>query len=216
MDLLEAAGYEVVLADKVCCGRPMISKGMLERARENARINVQRLYSFARDGVPIVGTEPSCLLTLRDEYPDLLRNEESRTVAQNSYLLEELLVKLQREGELDLEFSSAPQKVLFHGHCHQKAAVGTAASVAALKLVPGLEVEVIDSGCCGMAGSFGYEKEHYEMSMAIGERRLFPTVRSNPEARIAITGFSCRHQVMDGTGREPEHVAEILRSALAG
>ena len=216
VELLEAAGYEVVLADKVCCGRPMISKGMLERARENARINVERLYSFAREGVPIVGTEPSCLLTLRDEYPDLLRNEESRTVAQNSYLLEELLVKLQRDGELGLEFSSTPQKVLFHGHCHQKAAVGTTASVAALKLVPGLEVEVVDSGCCGMAGSFGYEKEHYEMSMAIGERRLFPAVRSNPEARIAITGFSCRHQVMDGTGREPEHVAEILRSALVG
>ncbi len=215
MDLLEAAGYEVVLADKVCCGRPMISKGMLERARENARINVERLYSYAREGVPIVGTEPSCLLTLRDEYPDLLRNEESRTVAQNSYLLEELLVKLQREGELDLEFNSTPQKVLFHGHCHQKAAVGTAASVAALKLVPGLEVEVIDSGCCGMAGSFGYEKEqHYEM--AIGERRLFRRCAPQSGSAIAITGFSCRHQVMDGTGREPEHVAEILRSALAG
>ncbi len=213
-ELLESLGYRVVLAEKVCCGRPMISKGMLGKAKENARVNVERLYQFAKDGIPILGTEPSCLLTLRDEYPDLLGTEESRIVAENTYLLEELIVKLQREGKLNLEFKETEEKVLFHGHCHQKAAIGTAASVEALSLVPGLKVEVVDSGCCGMAGAFGYEKEHYEVSMDIGERSLFPTVRANPESRIAITGFSCRHQVQDGTNRKAEHVVEILRSLL--
>ena len=214
VELLEAAGYQVVLADKVCCGRPMISKGMLEKAREHARINVERLYPLAQAGIPIVGCEPSCLLTLRDEYPDLLRSAEATVVAQNSFLLDELLVKLHGQGELDLRFKETPERVLFHGHCHQKALVGTEASIAALRLVAGLEIEEIDSGCCGMAGAFGYEKEHYEISMAIGERALFPAVRSAPEARIAVTGVSCRNQVQDGTGRRPEHVAEVLRRAL--
>ena len=216
VELLEAAGYQVVLADTVCCGRPMISKGLLERARENAGTNVERLFPYAQAGVPIIGCEPSCLLTLRDEYPDLLRSQEATVVAENSFLLDEFLVKLHHEGKLDLSFKETPGRVLFHGHCHQKALVGSAASMSALRLVPGLQVEEIDSGCCGMAGAFGYEKEHYDISMAIGERRLLPAVRSEPGARIAITGVSCRHQVMDGTGRHPEHVAEILRGALAG
>ena len=214
VELLEAAGYQVVLADKVCCGRPMISKGLLERARVNARTNVERLYPHAQAGVPIIGCEPSCLLTLRDEYPDLLGTQEARVVAENSFLLEEFLIKLHQDGQLDLRFKETPDRVVFHGHCHQKALVGTAASVAALRLVPGLQVEEVDSGCCGMAGAFGYEKEHYDISMAIGERRLFPAVRSAPEARIVITGVSCRHQVRDGTGRRPEHVAEVLWEAL--
>jgi len=214
VELLEAAGYEVVLADKVCCGRPMISKGLLEQARENARTNVERLYPYAEVGVPIIGCEPSCLLTLKDEYPDLVRSPEARVVANSSYLFEEFLTKLHDDGQLDLTFKETRDKVLLHGHCHQKALVGSAVSAAALRLIPGLEVEEIDSGCCGMAGAFGYEREHYDMSMAIGEQRLFPAVRNAPEARIAITGFSCRHQVRDGTGRQAEHVVEILRGAL--
>ena len=214
VELLEAAGYDVVLADKVCCGRPMISKGLLEQARENARTNVARLYPYAEAGVPIIGCEPSCLLTLKDEYPDLVGGPEARVVADNSYLLDQFLTKLHDDGQLDLTFKETRDKVLLHGHCHQKALVGSAVSAAALRLVPGLEVEEVDAGCCGMAGAFGYEKEHYDMSMAIGETRLFPAVRNAPEARIAVTGFSCRHQVQDGTGRKPEHVVEILRGAL--
>ncbi len=215
VELLEAAGYQVVLADdQVCCGRPMISKGMLDKAREHAMTNVARLYPYVQAGVPIVGCEPSCLLTLRDEYPDFLRSPEARAVADHSYLLDEFLVKLHQEGQLDLRFKETPGKVLFHGHCHQKALVGSAASVAALRLIPGLQVEEVDAGCCGMAGTFGYEKEHYDISMAIGEQRLFPAVRSAQEAQIAITGISCRTQIQDGTGRRPEHVAEILREAL--
>ena len=214
VELLEAAGYRVTLADNVCCGRPMLSKGLLEQAAENAMINVERLLPYAQAGVPIVGCEPSCLLTLRDEYPDLVRTPEAKLVAENSFLLEELLVKLDSDGELGLRFMNTPDHVLFHGHCHQKALVGSETSVAALRLVPGLEVEEIDSGCCGMAGSFGYEKEHYDISMAIGELRLFPAVRDASEARIVTTGVSCRQQIEHGTRRRAEHVAEILRGAL--
>ena len=214
VELFEAAGYRVVLADIVCCGRPMLSKGLLEQAAENAMTNVERLLPYAQAGVPIVGCEPSCLLTLRDEYPDLVRTPEARLVADNSFLLEELLVKLDADGALGLRFMETPQRVLFHGHCHQKALVGSGASVAALRLVPGLEVEEVDSGCCGMAGSFGFEKEHYDISMAIGERRLFPAVRDATDARIVTTGVSCRQQIEHGTGRRAEHVAEVLRGAL--
>ena len=214
VELLEAAGYEVVLADKVCCGRPMLSKGMLERARDHARTNVDRLYPYAEAGVPIVGCEPSCLLTLRDEYPDLLRDDKARVVAEHAFLIDEFLVELHRHGELELRFKETAERVLLHGHCHQKALAGTAASLAALRLVPGLRVEEIDVGCCGMAGAFGYEREHYDISLAIGEQRLFPAVRDAPEARIAITGVSCRHQLRDGTGRRAQHLVEVLWEAL--
>ncbi|MSQ22216.1 MAG: FAD-binding oxidoreductase [Dehalococcoidia bacterium] len=214
VELLETAGFMVLLANPRCCGRPMISKGMLEKAKENARYNVELLFPYAQAGVPIIGCEPSCLLTLRDEYPDLLRSPEAKAVADHSYLLDEFLMKLHREGQLVLRFKETPGKVLFQGHCHQKALAGSADSLAALRLIPGLQVEEVDAGCCGMAGAFGYEKEHYDISMAIGERQLFPVVRSASEARIAITGFSCRIQVRDGTGRCPEHVAEILRAAI--
>ena len=214
VELLEAAGYEVVLADKVCCGRPMLSKGMLERARDHARTNVDRLYPYAEAGVPIVGCEPSCLLTLRDEYPDLLRDDKARVVAEYAFLIDEFLVELHRHGELELRFKETAERVLLHGHCHQKALAGTAASLAALRLVPGLRVEEIDVGCCGMAGAFGYEREHYDISLAIGEQRLFPAVRDAPEARIAITGVSCRHQLRDGTGRRAQHLVEVLWEAL--
>ena len=164
--------------------------------------------------MPIIGAEPSCLLALRDEYPDLLSTHESKVVAENSFLIEEFIVKLHNEGQLNLRFKETSERVLFHGHCHQKALIGTEASIEALKLVPGLQIDEVDAGCCGMAGAFGYEKEHYEISMAIGERRLFPSVRSAVNSRIAITGVSCRNQVRDGTGRRPEHVVEILRDAL--
>ncbi len=215
VELLESAGYQVVLADKVCCGRPMISKGMLDEAKRNAAINVARLLPFVRAGVPVVGCEPSCLSAIRDEYPDLLRTQEARVVAKNTFLLEELLMKLKNEGKLNLRFRETKGTVLFHGHCHQKALWGTTASLAALRLVPGLDVQEIDAGCCGMAGAFGYEKEHYDVSMKIGEQRLFPAVRSAPEdATIAVTGFSCTHQIADGTGRTPQHLAVVLREAL--
>jgi len=214
--LLERAGFQVTLVDRKCCGRPMISKGMLDMAKSNAQYNVDLLYPHVQRGAYVVGCEPSCLLTLRDEYPDLLRNPEADRVAEKSLLLEEFLQMLQEEGRLDLKFKETPKKVLFHGHCHAKALVGTEPAMAALRMVPGFQVEESDAGCCGMAGAFGYEKEHYDVSMTIGGQRLFPAVSStDQEDEAVITGISCRQQIQHGTGRTPRHLAEVLAEALA-
>ena len=224
VELLEAAGFQVELAnvttdgdaDMGCCGRPMISKGLLGEAAEAARKMVDLLYTFAQRDIPIIGFEPSCLLTFRDEYPELVPGEKSRKVAQQSYLIDEFLIMLQEKGELDLEFSDLPKQILFHGHCHQKASIGTASSIAALRLPPGYQVELVNAGCCGMAGSFGFEKEHYDISMQIGGQVLFPAVNAKgQEWEVAVTGVSCRQQVEDGTGRQARHLVEVLRDALA-
>ena len=216
VELLEAAGFRVTLANAGCCGRPMISKGLLDEAAAHARYNVDLLHAYAGQGIPIVGCEPSCLLTFRDEYPELLQDEKSRTVAAHTYMIDEFLVMLQDRGELNLEFSGPARKVLFHGHCHQKSLVGTASSLRALHLPPGYQVELVNSGCCGMAGSFGFEREHYDISMKIGEQVLFPAVRAKePDWEIAVMGVSCRQQIVDGTGRPARHLVEVLRDALA-
>ncbi|MBI4282435.1 MAG: anaerobic glycerol-3-phosphate dehydrogenase subunit C [Chloroflexi bacterium] len=214
--LLEKAGFQVILVDRKCCGRPMISKGFLDMARENARYNVQLLHPYVAQGAYIVGCEPSCLLTLRDEYPDLLGSPEAKAVAERSLLLEEFLQMLQQEGRLALAFKETPKKLLFHGHCHAKAMVGTTPALAALRLVPGVQVQEVDAGCCGMAGAFGYEKEHYDLSMVIGGQRLFPAVSSSDQdGEIVVTGISCRQQIQHATGRRPRHLAEVLAEALA-
>ena len=215
VELLEAAGYEVQLVNGGCCGRPMISKGMLDQARELARSNMAGLYDFARQGIPIVGCEPSCLLTLRDEYPEFVPGEQARVVAEHSFLIDEFLARAKTNDRLDLTFKDVDKRVLFHGHCHQKAMVGTEHSLAVLRLVPGYEVELINAGCCGMAGSFGFEKEHYDISMQIGGLALFPSIESKPDWEVAVMGVSCRQQVEHGTGRKARHLAEILRDAVA-
>ena len=219
VELLEAAGYRVQLANAQCCGRPMISKGLLDEAAAHARYNVDLLHAFADQGVPIIGCEPSCLLTFRDEYPEFCRDgrahAKARKVAENSYLIDEFLAMLHDKGELELEFSNRSKKVLFHGHCHQKSLVGTAPSLTALRLPPGYEVELINAGCCGMAGSFGFEKEHYDVSMTIGEQMLFPAIRDKgAEWEVAVMGVSCRQQVEQGTGRTARHLVEVLRDAV--
>ena len=217
VELLEAAGFRVTLANARCCGRPMISKGLLDEAAGHARYNVDLLHAYAGQGIPIVGCEPSCLLTFRDEYPELMQDEKSRTVAAHSYLIDEFLVMLQDSGDLNLEFRDVARKVLFHGHCHQKSLVGTASSLRALRLPPSYQVELVNSGCCGMAGSFGFEREHYDISMKIGEQVLFPAVRAKePDWGIAVMGVSCRQQIEHGTGRRARHLVEVLRDALAG
>ena len=214
--LLERAGFQVTLVERKCCGRPMISKGMLDAARNNAQYNVDLLYPYVERGAYIVGCEPSCLLTFRDEYPDLLRSPQADKVAEKALLLEEFLQMLQQEGKLDLKFKETPKKVLFHGHCHAEALVGTEPALAALRLVPGFHVEDSDAGCCGMAGAFGYEREHYDVSMAIGGQRLFLAVpEGDEESEVVVTGISCRHQIQHGTGRMPRHLAEVLAEALA-
>ena len=213
--LLEAAGFKVELADAPCCGRPMISKGMMDAAKANARHNIGLLHAYAGNGVPIIGCEPSCLLTLRDEYPQLVPGEQSRTVASQSFLIDEFLAKLKAEGKLDIEFKDTSKQVLFHAHCHQRSLAGTAASLNALRLAPGYKVELTNAGCCGMAGSFGYEKEHYDISMTIGEQSLFPQVNAKgSDWEVAVMGVSCRQQIEHGTGRRARHLAEVLADAL--
>ena len=214
--IIEEAGFEVNLVDRKCCGRPMISKGMLDAAKENARYNVDLLYPYIEDGAYIVGCEPSCLLSFRDEYPELLQDEKSKKVSEKSFLLEEFLDMLNKENSLDLDFQETEQTVLFHGHCHEKALVGNGPALSILNMVPGLTVREIDSGCCGMAGAFGYEKEHYDISMTIGSQRLFPAVNEvGPGTKIVVTGTSCRQQIQHGTNRETTHIAELLASLLA-
>ena len=211
--LLEAAGYRVVLVDRKCCGRPLISKGLLEEAREHSTWNVAQLAPYARRGVPIVGLEPSCLLTLRDETVDLVRTDEARAVAKQSFLLEEFLLR-ERAAGLTLRFVGYGKKVLLHGHCHQKAMVGMAPTVAVLRWA-GYEVSEIDSGCCGMAGSFGFEKEHYAISISLGNRRLAPAVKAAPADTVVVApGISCRQQIEHLGGRTAKHPAEVLFESL--
>ena len=214
VEVLEAAGYRVEMVDRKCCGRPLISKGMLDEARASAAFNVARLHPFAVRGIAVVGLEPSCLLTLRDEYVDLLRSEEARLVARSAFLLEEFLLRERARG-LTLRFRDGARRALLHGHCHQKASVGTAPTVAALNWA-GYEVTEVDSGCCGMAGSFGFEKEHYELSVTLGNRRLAPAVQAAAaDTEVVAPGISCRQQIEHLAGRRAKHPAEVLRDALA-
>ncbi|GAB3691861.1 FAD-binding and (Fe-S)-binding domain-containing protein [Saccharopolyspora tripterygii] len=207
--LLEHAGWQVRVESGVCCARPQISKGLLPRAKVVAAKLVDELAPEAERGVPIVGCEPSCVSTLRDEHPKLLGDSR---VAASASLVEDLLLEALEDGTLKPR--PGPAKTLFHAHCHQKAVLGTASSARLLDHLS--EVEVLDAGCCGMAGSFGFETEHYELSMTIGGQRLFPSVESAPDATIAATGVSCRQQVAHGTGREAKHPVELLHDALFG
>lgn len=216
--VLEAAGFLVLLVNKVCCGRPMLSNGLAEDAREHARINVERLVSYARRGIPIIGCEPSCLLMLREDYLDLLPgNQAAADVAAQSFLIEEFLTREfadSAESPLGLKFRQVQKQLLVHGHCHQKASTGMNPTLELLGWVPGHEISALDAGCCGMAGSFGYKTETYDLSMAIGERVLFPALREQPDAGVVLSGVSCRQQVLHGTGRAGRHPIEWLADAL--
>ncbi len=212
--LLEALGYEVLVPPVTCCGRPMISKGLLGAAKEHAQANLKQLLPFAQAGVPIVGCEPSCLLTFRDEVPDLFPGSEAALLAGHTFLIDEFLFQhIQDHGWPGPPSVAANRKVLLHGHCHQKAIVGTRFAAGVLRAA-GYEVEEVDSGCCGMAGSFGFEREHYDISIAIGERRLLPAVRRvPPETEVIAMGVSCRQQIAHGTGRRGKHLVEVLADA---
>ena len=214
--ILESAGFEVsILDDRICCCRPTISEGFLREAKNRISENLDVLEPFAAQGIPIVGLEPSCALTFRDDYIDLVDDPRAKTVADNTLLLDEFLARLHKDGKLDLNFTATSRHVLIHGHCHQKALAGTNSCLEIMNMPPGFKAEEIEAGCCGMAGSFGYEKEHYDISMRIGEDRLFPAVRTaSAETEIAASGTSCRHQISDATGRPARHWAEILVEAL--
>ena len=218
VELLERAGWRVRLHSRGCCGRSSLSKGLLDQARSMAGTMVERLAPYAERGVPIVGCEPSCVLTLRDEFLDLLPDDPRvRLVADQVHLVPELLVRAIDDGDLRLNPASAlaGRRIVLHGHCHEKAVTGTRATLELLRRIPGAIVQEIDAGCCGMAGSFGFESEHYELSMQIGGLRLFPTLAAeDPDVVVAATGVSCRQQIAHGTPHRARHPVELLRTAV--
>lgn len=218
IELLEMAGWEVELAGDICCGRALISKGLLDEARASHARLVARLAPAALDGVPIVGCEPSCVFTLTDELPELARGDAgAAAIARQARMVDDLLAQAIDDGGLVMQpgDGAAGLRILFHGHCHQKAATATSGSITILRRIPGATVDVLDAGCCGMAGSFGFEHEHYVLSMQIGGMRLFPAVASSPaDTIIAATGVSCRQQIAQGTARRAIHPVILLRSSV--
>jgi FAD/FMN-containing dehydrogenase/Fe-S oxidoreductase len=220
IQLLNRLGYEVVIPNHVDSGRAQISKGLLRDAQRLAIRNVELLKDIVTNDTPLIGIEPSALLGFRDEIPDLVPNdliEPAKTLGKNALLIDEFIAREAERGRIRSNaFTEEPRRIKLHGHCHQKALGSITATVKSLKLPVNYQVEVIPSGCCGMAGSFGYEKEHWTVSQQIGELVLLPAVRSAPsDTIIAAPGTSCRHQIKDGTGRIALHPAEILADALA-
>lgn len=217
--LLDRLGYEVVYIEHEESGRSFLSKGLLDKAKSLAQKNVGLFRNLIDEDTPLIGVEPSAILTFRDEYPDLLRGEEkeaAQQIAANTFMIEEFLASELDAGQIDLSLFQEQNKLIkLHGHCQQKALSSLTPVKKILTKMGSNEVHLIPSGCCGMAGSFGYEKEHYDLSMKIGELVLFPTVRQQPgEVVIAAAGTSCRHQIKDGTGRKAKHPVEILWEAL--
>lgn len=218
IELLTKSGWDVNLVSSGCCGRASYSKGLLDQAKAQARTMVHALANTPAARSPIVGCEPSCLFTLKDEVLQMLPNDdEAASVAGRVKQVEELLSEAIDSGHLQLRPNSwlSGRRILYHGHCHQKAEVGTQATVDLLRRIPGVEVVEIDAGCCGMAGSFGFEEEHYGISMDIGKDRFLPALQAEPaETIIAASGVSCRQQAFHGAGRSAWHPVELVREAM--
>ena len=213
VNLLEKLGYEVIVQEVRCCGRPLLSNGMLEEARKNVQYNTDLIFPYIESGSKLVGIEPSCTLGFRDDFGDLIgQNPRSNAIAANTMLVEEFVL-YSSETNGDIQFSNPPQneRIMLHGQSHQKSLVGTDPALTVLGMIPGLESSEIPSGCCGMAGSFGFDVNHYDISMKMGELSLFPTIREQGnDATIVTEGVSCRQQIKDGTGRSSKHLVEIL------
>jgi FAD/FMN-containing dehydrogenase/Fe-S oxidoreductase len=219
--VLQAAGYTVHLNQRpgerpLCCGRTFLSAGMVDQAKAEARRTLDALVPFVKRGVAIVGLEPSCLLTLRDEFLDYGYGEEAKLLARHAFLFEEFLVQEQKAGRLTLELKALETKTaMLHGHCHQKAFDALTPVQTVLSWIPGLNVSTIESSCCGMAGSFGYEAEHHAASMAMAEMSLLPAIRNRTEGTVVVAdGTSCRHQIQDGADAQATHTAVLLAQAL--
>jgi Fe-S oxidoreductase len=223
--VLHKAGYNVDLIGgatgerPLCCGRTFLATGMVDEAKNEARRTMAALKPYLDRGVPIIGLEPSCLLTLRDEFMSMIPGEESERLAANSFLFEEFLVREKVAGRFDPATLGlqpiAAKQALLHGHCHQKAFGQMSAVEEVLSWIPELKTTPVESSCCGMAGAFGYEAAHYDVSMAMGDLSLLPAVRAaDKETLIIADGTSCRHQIADGAAREAVHVAVVLATAL--
>ncbi len=219
--VLAAAGYTVHIAEPkdggrpLCCGRTFLATGQVHEARAEARRMIEALMPWVERGVPIVGLEPSCLFSLRDEFKAMLPGADTEKLASQAFLFEEFLAREADAGQLKLELKPLAREALLHGHCHQKAFGAMGAVERVLRLVPELKVSVIESSCCGMAGAFGMEAEHYDISMKMGEASLLPAVRrAGAETLVVADGTSCRHQIADGAARTAIHVARVLAQAL--
>ncbi len=218
IEVLNAAGLSTTIAPNVCCGRPLISQGRLREARKLAEANVHALYDAAQRGQAIVFVEPSCLSAIREDAPDLLRGElqrRARVIAKQAVLFEEHLESACAAGHATLSLRPGPTSIYLHPHCHQRSMGLATPAKALLSRVPAATVTDLDAGCCGMAGSFGYTCDHYEVSRAIGERKLLPAARALKEGEVLVAaGMSCRHQVADFAGGGAIHPAVLLRSLL--
>jgi Fe-S oxidoreductase len=217
--LLENLGYEVVIPEHIESGRAWLSKGLIREAKRIANKNIKLLKDVVSAEMPLIGIEPSAILTFRDEYPDLADDDQlqaAKELSKHAWIIDEFIASEIEKGNIAKErFTKEKREIKLHGHCQQKALSSVAPSVKALSLPENYSVEVIPSGCCGMAGSFGYEKEHYDLSMKVGELVLLPAVRDcKPDTIIAAPGTSCRHQIKDGTGRKALHPVEVLYNAL--
>lgn len=217
ISLLVKLGYEVEIPKHTDSGRAPISKGMLKKAQQLAQRNVALLAPIVNEDTPLIGVEPSAILSFRDEYPRLVKDEAAQKLARCTYTIEEFILQELNKGNISSNsFTHDYNQILLHGHCHQKALSGVMPSIALLSIPSNYHVEVIPSGCCGMAGSFGYEENHYSLSMQIGELVLFPAVRkASPKTIIAAAGTSCRHQILDGTNKLAKHPVEVLYDALS-
>jgi Fe-S oxidoreductase len=217
--LLESLGYEVTIPHHRESGRTFLSKGLLRSAKKVAIENILMLKDIVSDDRPLLGIEPSALLAFRDEYPEMAGSQyekDARSVARNAFLFEEFICREADKGNIGPDqFTDRPLNILLHGHCQQKAIASTEPTRRMLSMPANYKVKELDDGCCGMAGAFGYEKEHYDLSMKIGEMVLFPAVRDAAEDTvIAAPGTSCRHHIADGTGRKALHPVEVMYDAL--
>jgi Fe-S oxidoreductase len=237
LNVLTGAGYRVHLpaaADgssrPLCCGRTLLTAGLVDRARAEASRTIAALLPLVRRGIPVVGLEPSCIFTFRDELISLARKpgadakganvgidrESARQLAGNSFMFEEFLAREIDAGRFKPALAPVANNALLHGHCHQKAFDAVTPIAKVLAKIPGLKTDLIDSSCCGMAGAFGYQQETYDVSLAMAERSLLPAIRSAPDDTLIIAdGTSCRHQIHDGTGRRVLHVAAVLARSMA-
>jgi Fe-S oxidoreductase len=233
LKVLNAAGYRVHIPHKsqtsstkqigntgsgcskeFCCGRTYLAAGMVDKAKEMLGELVDHLAPYTDKNIPVIGLEPSCLFTLKDEALVMGFGERAVSVSKQAQLLEEFLASEVRAGKLKLNLKAAEKPVLFHGHCHQKSFAAVTPAMELLKLIPNAEPKLIESSCCGMAGSFGYEAEHIEVSKQMAEASLLPSIRKSPDSWVVADGTSCRHQIADGTQREAVHIARILAAHL--
>ena len=221
IELLETLGYEVIIPDIFESGRTYISKGLIRTAKKIANRNIEKLSKLVSEENPLIGIEPSAILSFRDEYLDLATPDNvcyASFLSNKSLLFEEFFMREVEKGNIKKEqFSTIAKTMKLHGHCQQKAVASTKSTLAMLSFPKGHSITEIPSGCCGMAGSFGYEKEHYELSMKVGELVLFPEIRkAASETVIVAAGTSCRHQIKDGTGKTAYHPIEIMWEARKG